>query len=267
MFSECGYSQKRIEETCYGCSSTSDPGSIADRSCADLAVQQRLGLLAQRRCRVDSPDSADSRALKSDLDQLRPGMNKQKSWSLPRGIIAGLVGGLVGSWVMNEFQATLSKAVAGRSKLHGAQSMQEGSPRHGAGSALRERGQDDESDDPAERTANFISAKVFNRELSKDEKNRAGVAVHYAFGATSGALYGMTSEVLPSVSVAAGFPFGAVFWLLADEMLVPALGLSKAAGEYSVAKHAYASIPLVAYIGQWSLWFFATASDHFTHAQ
>jgi putative membrane protein len=38
----------------------------------------------------------------------------------------------------------------------------------------------------------------------------------------------------------AGLPFGAVFWLVGDETVVPLLGLSRQATSYSVSVHVYA---------------------------
>lgn len=160
--------------------------------------------------------------------------------SVAKGMAAGLIGGLAASWVMNQFQMMLSKALEGREKPHGAQSLQDGSPQHGAGAELRERGLEDARDNAAERTANMIAAKVFDHELSKSEKHVGGEIAHYAFGATTGAIYGAASELLPEVAVGAGLPFGVAVWLIADEIVVPALGLSKSAGNYSVSKHAYA---------------------------
>ena len=54
-----------------------------------------------------------------------------------KGLTAGLIGGLAASWVMNRFQAMLSKAIEGQEKPHGAQSIQEGSPKRGAGAELQ----------------------------------------------------------------------------------------------------------------------------------
>lgn len=159
---------------------------------------------------------------------------------LLRGMAAGLVGGLAASWVMNQFQSTLTKIFEGSEKPHGAQSAQKGSPNHGVAAELKEQGRDDERDNAAERTANIVATKVFDYELTEKDKLAAGAAVHYLFGASTGALYGLASELMPEVSVGAGLPFGAAVWLVADEGLVPALGLSKWPTEYSVSKQAYA---------------------------
>ena len=63
--------------------------------------------------------------------------------------------------------------------------------------------------------------------------------MHYVFGTASGGLYGALAEVAPQVTTAAGLPFGAAFWLVADEVSVPLLGLSKGATEYPLSTHAY----------------------------
>ncbi len=59
-------------------------------------------------------------------------------------------------------------------------------------------------------------------------------------GATSGAIYGAMAELLPSVTLGAGLPFGTAVWLIADEATLPALGLAKSPTEVPVSKHAYA---------------------------
>jgi putative membrane protein len=156
-----------------------------------------------------------------------------------KGLAAGVVGGLVASAVMNQFQAVVSKLIEGEERSHGAQSLQQGSPQHGVGGELQAKGKDREDDDAPERLANAISVGVFDHELTKREKDAAGVAFHYAMGATSGALYGAVAEFAPAVKTGAGLPFGAAVWVAIDEGLVPAVGLSKSPAEYPLAIHAY----------------------------
>ncbi|MDT7778027.1 MAG: hypothetical protein QOC99_539 [Acidobacteriota bacterium] len=157
-----------------------------------------------------------------------------------KGLAAGVVGGLVASAVMNQFQFLLSKLFADEEESHGAQSLQKGSPQKGLGRKLAAEGKDDPEDDAPERLANAISVGVFDHELSKPEKEKAGVAVHYAMGVASGAIYGAAAEVVSGVTAGAGLPFGAAVWLVADEGVVPAAGLSKSATEYPLSIHAYA---------------------------
>ncbi len=157
-----------------------------------------------------------------------------------KGLAAGAAGGLVASVIMNQFQALWGWLAEGVDRSHGAQSRQQGSPGRGVGGELQKRGSDEEQDDAAMRVANAISEGILKRELSKEEKHIAGAFVHYAFGITTGAWYGVTAELVPGVTAGAGLPFGAFVWLTADEGVVPALGLSKAPTEYPLSIHAYA---------------------------
>jgi putative membrane protein len=159
---------------------------------------------------------------------------------LLKGVAAGVIGGLAASWIMNQFQSTLGKLMEGKEKPHGAQSLQDGSPQHGVGRHLQERGSDKEDDNAAERTASIISEDVFNHKLSEREKETGGAIAHYAMGLASGGIYGAAAELLPEVTIGVGLPFGATIWVVADEGIVPALGLSKSPEKYPLSKHAYA---------------------------
>ena len=155
--------------------------------------------------------------------------------SIWKGMVAGLAGGLVASWTMNQFQAAWTRMAEGSEKSHGAQSMK---PSEGS---KGEQAQDTaEQDDATVETAKAISKGVFGHELQESEKESAGAAVHYAFGTVTGGLYGALAEVTPQVTTATGLPFGAAFWLLADEITVPLLGLSKGPAQYPASTHVYA---------------------------
>jgi uncharacterized membrane protein YagU involved in acid resistance len=159
--------------------------------------------------------------------------------SITKGLAAGVAGGLVASLVMNQFQAVLGKLMQGESRSHGAQSLQDGSPDSGIGRELQERGSDAPDDNAAVRTGTAVSEFVFDHKLSKPEKEVAGAIAHYAMGATSGAIYGACAELVPLTTMAEGLPFGAAVWAIADEAVVPALGLSRSASEYPLSTHAY----------------------------
>ena len=157
-----------------------------------------------------------------------------------KGMIAGAAGGLVASWVMNQFQALLSRMTHGVERPHGAQSLQQGAPRHGVARELQERGRNSEADTAAVRTAVVVSERLFGLELIEREKReRAGAVVHYAFGVATGGLYGAIAELKPAATVGAGLPFGVAVWLVADEIVAPALGLSKPPTEIPPSTHAY----------------------------
>jgi putative membrane protein len=166
--------------------------------------------------------------------------NARRDGSVLKGLVAGIVGGLVASWTMNQFQAALGKLLADEERPHGAQSLQQGSPEHGLGRELQERGRDEPDDNAAVRTANAIAELGFDEHLTKDEKELGGAIAHYAMGVTSGAIYGALAEFVPLATIGAGLPFGAAVWLSADEWIVPQLGLSRAPTEYPLSTHVYA---------------------------
>jgi hypothetical protein len=157
-----------------------------------------------------------------------------------KGIVAGAAGGLVASWVMNQFQALAKRfaedfeEVRKERRAKGGNGNAEGA-KGGKGSQEAE-----ESEDATVKTAEKVSEAVFHHELTEEEKKLAGPAVHYAFGTAVGALYGGLAEVSPAVARGAGMPFGTAVWLAADEVGVPALGLSKKPTEYPVTVHASA---------------------------
>ncbi len=161
-------------------------------------------------------------------------MGKNHERNLWKGLAAGVAAGFVASWTMNQFQALWSKLAEGFEKPHGAQSMQQGSP------SQPPNRNDEEDDNATEKLASAISETVFDRELTESEKEKAGAVVHYGFGASTGAIYGAAAEVVPGVTAYSGLLFGAAVWAVADEAVVPALGLSKPPTEYPLSTHAYA---------------------------
>jgi putative membrane protein len=163
--------------------------------------------------------------------------NGKENGDVLKGLVAGLVGGLVASWTMNQFQAAWTQIAKGFEKPHGAQSMQ---PSEGQNLQVTSNQNDQEQEDATVETAKAISEGIFGHELKESEKRPAGAVVHYAFGTVTGGLYGAAAEMAPQVTTAAGLPFGAAFWLVADEIVVPALGLSKGPTEYPASTHVYA---------------------------
>src|SRR5215204_3879558 len=158
--------------------------------------------------------------------------NGHKNGNVMKGMVAGMVGGLVASWTMNQFQSAWTRIAEGFEGSHGAQTMQPAD-----GSSAQDK---PDQEDATVQVAEAVSENVFDHQLLESEKKPAGMAVHYAFGTATGALYGALAEVAPQVTTGAGLPFGAVFWLVADEVTVPLLGLSKGPTAYPVSTHAYA---------------------------
>lgn len=136
-----------------------------------------------------------------------------------RGIVAGAVGGLAASWVMNQFQQGVAYAESDILDI--------GPP--------KKRG-----DDATVKTAHAISKRVRGRKVAKRDEKNAGAAVHYGFGALCGAVYGLMAETVPASKVGFGAAYGSAVWLLADEIAVPALGLSEPISKTPAGAHAKA---------------------------
>jgi putative membrane protein len=152
-----------------------------------------------------------------------------------KGLLAGLAGGLAGSWTMNQFQAIWTRRQYGFDRPHGAQSLQQGNPKNPALSLPAGR-----NEDATERVAEIASRLLSRRHLSRREKRVGGAIVHYLFGVSAGAMYGIAAERVSSITVGGGLLFGALFWLLVDEGIIPLLRLSKSPKSYPVSTHACA---------------------------
>jgi uncharacterized membrane protein YagU involved in acid resistance len=145
---------------------------------------------------------------------------------LARGIASGLVAGLAATWVMTRFQEAVPPDAFAR--LFGEEP--------------EDRENDTEKADSRPATveaAEEATTFLFDHELRDEEEEPAGTVVHYAFGAASGAAYGAAAELAPAVTAGAGLPFGVALWLAADEIGVPAAGLSEPPWEHPPSTHAY----------------------------
>ncbi len=162
-----------------------------------------------------------------------------------KGLVAGLIGGLVASWTMNRFQdvwfalsepkelSQSSQPGDGQSGAQGEQQAKEGIEQAKGSGA-------EEQDNTTVKAAAMISEGIFRHKLTQSEKKLAGTAVHYSLGTAVGGLYGAVAELAPEVTAGIGLPFGAAFWLVVDEGAVPLLGLSRGPTEYPISTHAYA---------------------------
>jgi putative membrane protein len=151
-------------------------------------------------------------------------MKNQSNRNALKGLVAGAVGGVVASWIMDRFQYWwLSFGGGDERELQQAPS------------------DEDNQEEPATvKTASAISEGVFSHSLTAREKELAGPVVHYAVGTTAGAVYGLAAEYEPDLTSLAGIPFGAAFWMVVDEGALPLLGLARGPTAYPISTHAYA---------------------------
>ncbi len=152
-------------------------------------------------------------------------MNQSGEKHAVRGVLAGVAGGLVASWVMNQFIERLSgplqEAVQSdkenqQQKVQAAQQKESGEPKI----------------DATMKTADaLVNLATGGRHLSLEEKQKDGPIVHYAFGAAMGAVYGGLAEYSGLPKAAFGTLFGSALFVGADLFAVPALHLSGSAAE------------------------------------
>jgi putative membrane protein len=125
-----------------------------------------------------------------------------------RGVLAGLIGGVVAAGAMSVVHKSLARISTG------------------AGQQTPPTNQH-QDDDATVKVADGFARWFLHRPLREDTKPLAGNVVHYAFGASVGALYGGGADVVPRVTTAVGLPFGVAVWLGAHVITVPALGLAE----------------------------------------
>ncbi len=82
------------------------------------------------------------------------------------------------------------------------------------------------------------AAHIVGRELSDDERKRAGETIHWALGAGAGALYAALRGRVPAVDTAAGLAFGVAFFLTVDEAGNALLGFTPGPRAFPWQAHA-----------------------------
>ena len=145
---------------------------------------------------------------------------------LTRRIVQGAIAGALGSLAMNLF----ARATGDR-RAHGVQPPQ-AYPM---------------DDDAPEQVGAAAFEVVSGSEPDEELEQRLGTAAHYTFGAAMGVAYALLSPRLPVLRRGRGTLYGSLVWLLADEGLMPALGLSRGPAQLPLRTHAYAFAGHVVY--------------------
>src|SRR5712672_1321419 len=96
---------------------------------------------------------------------------RRRKPSVWKGAAVGAVGGLMASWAMNEFSSLMKTVAESRS--------------NGQKQKAKKSGEQQE-EDPTITTAEKISETVADIKLNKEQKQKGGTVVHYAFGALMG---------------------------------------------------------------------------------
>ena len=131
------------------------------------------------------------------------------------GLIVGAISGLAGTVVMTQFQKTWNKISKDIEKNKSEADAKSG---------------EEQKEDSTMKAAGKISEEI-GRPLSREGRKKAGPWVHYAFGTSVGAVFGVATEMEPASvrginPVVVGTAYGTVVFLAAHEVAVPALKLS-----------------------------------------
>jgi putative membrane protein len=130
-------------------------------------------------------------------------------------LIVGAISGLAGTVVMTQFRNVWNKV---SEEMHEPRTEDEANPA------------EEQEEDSTMKAAGNISEEI-GRPLSREGRKKVGPWVHYAFGTSVGAVFGLAAEVEPDTvrginPVFAGAAYGAAVFLAAHEIAVPALKLS-----------------------------------------
>lgn len=140
---------------------------------------------------------------------------------LARATLVGAAAGLSAAFIMNQFQALVSSLPEDDDT--GSEEGEESKP-------------------STVRAADAVSQTVSGEPVPPRMQGAAGAVVHYGFGAFLGGLYGALATARPRVRTGFGTAYAASVALVADEAMVPALGLSPPPQDTPASTHAYGMI-------------------------
>jgi putative membrane protein len=156
-----------------------------------------------------------------------------------RGMVAGAGAGLAAAWAMNVFMAGPGE------KLHEGVESDEEKANQRVQQMQREQSGEPREDATMKAADAIVATATGGRHLSREDRQKAGPVVHYAFGAVMGGLYGGLAEYSDAVKSGMGTAFGTVLFAGADLVAVPALRLSAPLKEYPASSFAS---PLAAHL-------------------
>jgi len=142
---------------------------------------------------------------------------RRENGSMVTELVKGAVAGAVATWVMGQVTTWLYE-----------QESEE----------VRDQEDRARNDKTAYGVAAEQAAVVVDTELSEQARKQAGQAFHWALGIGAGAAYGVMRKRWPATARLKGVPFGTGFFLIVDEVLNPALGLTPGPQAFAWQTHA-----------------------------
>jgi putative membrane protein len=128
-----------------------------------------------------------------------------------KGALSGLIGGAAATLAMTAFQLAWSEAEKRCS---------------GGSSQATTREHTHRADGATLKMTEAASEAIANRPLDSELEVPVSYAVHFAFGAAMGGVYGVTSEFIPFARTGYGLMHGLGVWLGMDALALPVMRLS-----------------------------------------
>lgn len=151
--------------------------------------------------------------------------------SRAKHVLAGIAGGVVGSTAMVVFNHLLASSGFAADDLgrHDQHRRTDAKPNDTDGTI---------SDEPAsiKGTASAVE-RLTGQRLPEQGRRALGLLGHHGFGAIVGAAYGLLASQNRVVTSGAGLPYGAVVWLAAAEVGLPAAGFARDPRSYPLSRH------------------------------
>ena len=165
-------------------------------------------------------------------------------------VLAGALGGIVGTWAMATANAVWTEMSPAPTDAREARERQMRLRNAGVGAgryAQAEPRSHQRGISPGERAVEVVARHVTSESITPKRREQLGSLLHYSFGATAGALYGLLARRWPGVTVGGGLGYATGVWLVADEAMVPAMGLADLPHRTPLRRHAYALVGHWAY--------------------
>jgi hypothetical protein len=160
---------------------------------------------------------------------------KRREIHLLAGFAAGVIGGIVATWVVDMYQ-------------HGAlAATRRAEDAVGAGPILSARQEDhlQERRRAHAETAERLVRSTTGKRLSRTQRRHAARVIHYAIGAIAGGIYGVAAEILPVVRRGYGTGYSNLLFLGGSNALLPWLPVGARQRFAPMGRDSGLSAPLV----------------------
>lgn len=151
------------------------------------------------------------------------------------GFAAGVIGGIVATWVVDIYQRGALEVTRRAENAVGA----------GPILSARQEGHIQERRRAHAETAERLVRSTTGKRLSRSRLRSAALAVHYAIGALAGGVYGIAAEVLPAARRGYGTGYSNLLFLGGSNALLPWLPIGVRRKFAPMGRDSGLSAPLV----------------------